>query len=220
MGNYAYLEMAGKYTEIIELFAKKTAGVAIEISDLGIWDGVEGIKKLFEAVKRHEGNRVGILNVHPVTTPDYSVSRDGITAKGVWFTPGIETLMVEGKPKAYFSYHRYGVDFVNEDDQWKIWHFHTYLIYRKPYAPMLGFMMGGTQEVVYPAMKIPDEFKPDRPSTTQNEYHSNTVQVLIPRPPAPFPFADVETFNDRTSYIKSEMKPGGMFPDAMQQGKK
>lgn len=211
MGTYMYMEMAGKYTEMVELFAKKTQGVAVEISNFGIWDGIEGIKKLFEAFKRHEGDRKGILTAHPITTEDVVVARDGKTGKGVWFANGIETLIVKGKPKPYYSYYRYGIDFVKEGNEWKILHFHSYLLYRKPYSVTLGIMMGsgGTGEAI-PVMNIPDELKPDRPPTVQNEHGSNNVQTLTPRPPTPWPYADVDTFNERTSYINSVNSRGGM----------
>jgi hypothetical protein len=202
MGTYMYLEMAGQYTEMTNLFARKTDGVAIEISDLGIWDGIESIKRLFEAYRRHEGDRIGILTVHPATTEDVKVARDGRTGKGVWFAPGIETLVIDGKLKPIYSYFRYGLDFVKEDDEWKILHFHAYLLYRKPYSITFSMMDAMAFGDPVPSMAIPEDLKPDRPPTVQNEHGPHIVQTLIPRPPTPWPYADVDTY-EGSYYIES-----------------
>jgi len=68
--------------------------------------------------------RTGGANMHMVTTGHIQVASDGKTAKGIWYSPGFLTETgTDGKGKAAFDYKRYGVDFVKEDGEWKIWHF-------------------------------------------------------------------------------------------------
>ena len=65
------------------------------------------------------------LAEHPLTTPVIQVAKDGMTAKALWWSPGME--------RGGWAYGKYGVDFVKEDGVWKIWHLKWFRIFITPY---------------------------------------------------------------------------------------
>lgn len=65
----------------------------------------------------------GGLNRKNLMSPLVEVARDGKTAKGMWYCPGVRTQMeVDGHIHLDWHYVRYGADFILEGDQWRIWH--------------------------------------------------------------------------------------------------
>jgi hypothetical protein len=66
----------------------------------------------------------GSMTNHHVSTPCVVLADDGMTAKGTWYSMGVEC---EGKPDGdstcTWYYIKVCADFVKEEDgQWKIWH--------------------------------------------------------------------------------------------------
>ncbi len=62
-----------------------------------------------------------------LTTPVIEIAGDGKTAKGLWYSPGVNivgSVMKEGKTsmRGEWRMTKYGVDFAKEDNKWKIWH--------------------------------------------------------------------------------------------------
>lgn len=127
MGKYEYYHTAKMHKETKQLFALKTLGVYIDNSSLGRYDGEEGVERFF--VKFHEqldGDGKGSLCIHTLTTEVIEVAADNQTAKGLWFSPGLETRKSEvtGELTAYWVWGKYAVDFIKEDGEWKFWHFY------------------------------------------------------------------------------------------------
>jgi len=60
---------------------------------------------------------------HTNSTPVIEVAEDGKTAKGIWYSIGQVTQTPGGKQTPVHMWERYGVDFINIDGEWKIWHF-------------------------------------------------------------------------------------------------
>lgn len=194
MGSYLQYELLGKHDETEDLFAKNTPGVRAEISELGIWEGAKGIEKFIKAIKKRDGDRIGIMNSHPTATPVVEVAEDGKTAKGLWLAlPSYETFIVSGKPKAYMTACKYGVDFIKEDGQWKFWHFHIYYVYRFPSERGKSWIDNDFSSV--PAMDISGELRPDKQPSVSVAYSTDTIQKLIPVPPTPY-----KTFDKKTAY--------------------
>lgn len=75
----------------------------------------------------------GLMIEHTLTTGMIEVADDRGTAKGIWISPGHETFPMAGECRPHWSWGRYGVDFVREDGQWKIWHLHVLTTFRTPY---------------------------------------------------------------------------------------
>ena len=66
---------------------------------------------------------VGQLLLHVTTTAVIEVAEDGQTAKCFWYSPG---LVAETGQKGNAIWEAYGVDFVKEGNDWKIWHLHMF----------------------------------------------------------------------------------------------
>lgn len=183
-GKYEYFHTADMQEETVELYAKKTPGVSAEIANWGVYEGFEGIKRLFLGLHRQGGKQalIGSMHMHTLTTPVIEVAGDGKTAKAVWISPGHETMAAAGEFKALWAWLKYGVDFVKEDGKWKIWHSHVYPIFMTPYEKSWADAPPSTSA----PRKVPDELKPDRPTTYLWEYATNRVYENVPAPPEPY----------------------------------
>ncbi len=192
MGRYSYLRTAGMYESILKLFAQETAGVKIEISDWGVWKGTEGIEKLFNGAYRFlEGDRTGLLNIQTLTTPVIEIAGDGKTAQAAWVSPGFQTIAPGGKLQAYWTWFRYGVDFIKESTGWKFWHLHQYDVF------LTAYDKSWAESLPLPPPPLPDFASADDPATYHHIYRPDAKTENIPSPPAPY-----MKWNESQSYIK------------------
>lgn len=191
MSRYEYCHVSGRHQECVELFALDTPGVKVEIAELGIFEGVEGVTRFFigaNTFAEERDGRVGHMHLHTLTTPVIEVAGDGRTAQGVWISPGAES--APGMMEDSWCWVRYGIDFVKEADAWKIWHFHMYRIFTTPYDLPWS-------QVVYEQQRfLPPEIAPDRPNSYAWQYGRDKVFVDVPKTPVPY-----ETWDDSMSYI-------------------
>lgn len=116
----------------------------------GVWEGIDLIKVFYgkpdtkdpqqslqEMVKNEpSAYPVGTMGIHLNTTPIIVVAGDGQTAKGIWYSPGPMFSYSGQKDEdgndlagGTLFMEKYGVDFVNENGQWKIWHIQMYYDY-------------------------------------------------------------------------------------------
>ncbi len=129
IGRYSHmLETRDTYT-LEQLFAMKTDGVSWRRPNGPI--GIEPMKAHFKDMKDNPGNSVGRMNLHSMLTPIIEVAEDGKTAKGVWdsWGPGVR----DGNSDNIWGWVKYGVDFIKEDGEWKIWHMQVYPVFMTPY---------------------------------------------------------------------------------------
>ncbi len=190
MSKYVYFHTAGWHDETAAMFAIKTPGVRADIVDWGLYEGLESVKRLYSDVHKYvEGDRVGCMSVLPISTPVIEVAGDGKTAKGLWIHTGSVTFPIDGKPQSNWAWGKYGVDFVKEDGKWKFWHIHVYALFFTPYekSPVEGAHI--------PSRPIPDELKPDKPSSYLWCYSPTAKTELVPVPPEPY-----ETFDEKKAY--------------------
>ncbi len=217
---YMYLHNAFRDTEIIPLWAKKgTPDVRAQYSNLGVYTDWDKI------MSYHQGRPSprGKLVQHYVTTPMVEVAGDGQTAKGLWVVNGIESGLVEPEhaknmPEWMFEkelvngkkvwmhnvYLKYGVDFIKQDGQWKIWHFHCFEVARAPYSlGWIPFAAAAQDDAFnFDLMYIGENGKPvfmppvDGPAVVRsNTYRTDTAQSLDARPPEPY-----RTFSETFAY--------------------
>jgi hypothetical protein len=188
MSKYEYFHVAGMDEAVIGLFAQKTPGTKLEINR-GLYEGIEGVRKFVMATAKGEGDRIGHLHLHTLTTPVIEVATDGRTAQGVWVSPGVETAPgPNGQFSAGWSWLKYGVDFVKEDGVWKFWHFHLYRIFSAPYNESWASQPAPTPRTAPEA---------DRPATFYAGYTPATKMENIPAPPAPY-----DTWDETRAYVK------------------
>ena len=94
---------------------------------------------------------VGMMNYKPVDTYVIEEALDGKTAKGIWMIRGSHSNLTKMGPVAYWEWGYFAVDFILEDDEWKIWH----MQYLKDIDSISGFKWTA-EEISY---KEREEFK-------------------------------------------------------------
>ena len=202
MGRYEFLTTANMFTETVQLFAKKVP-VKIEIGPLGVWEGLDAAWRCFHGFHNWT-SKVGVsiegqMMQHTLATPVIEVAGDGQTAKGVWMSPGHEARVLGGNLTAMWVWGTYGDDFIKEDGVWRIRNHHVYLQIITPFdVPWTAEKPQDAGDIgdIFPP-GLPDEYKPDRPSTYTWMYSPSAVMELVPVPPQPH-----ETYDPATDYIK------------------
>jgi hypothetical protein len=182
VGKYEVLHDPKTIHRSWELFALKQPDVSVEIAMWGVFVGAESIKKLYE--EGHGEPVAGTMFEHDLTTPIIEVAEDCQTAKGLWFSPGHETPLGEdGKPVAKWSWGKFGADFIKEDGEWKIWHYHWYDTFMCPFDK-------SWVDTPQPAIGVTSEteagFKPDKPTTTRSTYFPTKMREPMPWYPEPY----------------------------------
>lgn len=185
MGRYAYYHTANMHRECMDLFALDTPGVSAEMM-WGVYEGREGLERLYPGFHHWvDGDGVGKMHQHALTTPVIEVSADGQTAKAAWVSPGHETMSFTpgAENEAAWAWMKYGCDFIVENGEWKIWHLHCYGIFMAPYSK--SWVEVATD--VMPAPDMPAEYLPDKPPTSGWIY---SPDKLYPKnePEVPMPF--------------------------------
>jgi hypothetical protein len=195
MGRYAYHVMAGMTKEIGEQMFSNRPDTRVYLGEQGYIEGpkaflkVEAMRPAVSEQERQE-RRVGTMAMHCPICPVIEVARDGKTAKGVWIGLGLLAMKNRetGEPTGTWEWDKYGVDFIKENGQWKIWHHHIYRL-------LHGW---GVDEKWADQFKKPEPFlgmKMDGPPVDDNPYRPDSVQRLVPKPPEPY-----ETWADTTMY--------------------
>jgi hypothetical protein len=214
---YMYLHNAFRDEEIIPLWVRRgTPGIHAQYSNLGVYTTWESVTEYH----RGRPTPTGKLILHYTTTPAIEVAEDGESAKGVWIMTGLESGLtdpevaehqpdyffepedVDGKKVwAHWVWCKYGVDFLKQDGEWRIWHFRCFEVARAPFHEnWIRFQSRNAEEFDQDLMYFGDDGRPkfmpppDAPATELAErYAPDRIQRLQPRPPVPYPtFA--ETF--------------------------
>jgi len=206
MGRYIYKHEVYQDAEFLDSIFANRDDISWEVAHMGVFLGRDGVKRTLDA---HSGigdgqdkdkvpmmKMEGVMIMHTLTTPVIEVAEDGQTAKGVWISPGHETGpdRETGKHRGQWCWTKYGCDFIKEDGQWKLWHYHVYRIFRTPYD------MDWAEEYE-PKMEAsgkagaPGFVEPDMPTTYDNPYTTKYKAKLVPAPPDPY-----RTFSETFSY--------------------
>jgi hypothetical protein len=182
MGRYQVLHTPKTFWRTPELFALKQPDVSVEIAMWGVYIGAEQIKRHYQKILA--SSPAGTMFEHHLTTPMIEVAEDGQTAKGVWISPGHETgpNPETGKHQGQWCWTKYGCDFIKEDGEWKIWHYHWYDTFMVPYE-------ASWVDTPQPAMDFIEEhpnFTPDKPPSSRSTYFPDQVRRPIPDYPEPY----------------------------------
>lgn len=157
---------------------------------------LERLSKANPAIQNVPENRyIGNFVFHPLTTPIIEVAEDGQSAKGVWYTPGVILAAGDGKtPMGIWIWERYGVDFVKEDDQWRILNLQVNTDFGTPMGEPLTVpeeaAAMGSEGAAAPApgpggenLTIPG---PDIPKQIYQTYSVTRVPTITPAMPEPY----------------------------------
>lgn len=139
MGYYAYLTVSHRFRELAEHFALEEPDVSIDIDNMAKWVGAESVRSLLysqdvDPIPAPElpldlAPVPGQMHEHALTTPVIEIADDGHTGRGLWISPGHET--VAGQ--AYWAWCKYAVDFRKVRGTWKIWHLKVHGTFFTPY---------------------------------------------------------------------------------------
>lgn len=88
---------------------------------------LEIASKLYGIEISPENDGVGDLESRAAASPFIIVAADRKTAQGIWFTPCVKSeIGPDGTLNAKYIQEKIGVDLINEDGDWKIWHYNIY----------------------------------------------------------------------------------------------
>lgn len=197
MSRYFFYHAANYHKECWEkLFAHKALDVSVEIADWGKWEGPEHVKTFFcDYLGGGFGDPKGAMMVHGLDTPCIQVAGDGKTAKGVWFSPGHETSSQNGKASASWCWSYIGTDFIKEDGEWKIWHYHCYAMFKTPFEKSWATLGTEENKPAGVGFAFPKGLEPNKPTHDFNEYTPTSIRTLVPAPAEPY-----ETFDPAKAY--------------------
>lgn len=140
MGRYLYYHSAFRHKEYVDMWADRDDCI-LEMPG-STFIGKEGVKHCYlvchpdrDDPGQREGGLKGSMMIHTCTTPVIEVAEDGMTARGVWLSPGLETKksFTSGEFEGTWAWSKYGVDFIKENGVWKFWHLHLYGVFITPY---------------------------------------------------------------------------------------
>ena len=144
MGRYTYALLLKQEKDIFDIYWCQNAEAPCLGLNSGYYKGYGAIQSYYEA--RHQKNLLrtrlimqdfssqtegksadelygcGVLDHKPLGNQVIEIAGDGRTAKGFWYVVGKEDEYGESGPLSYWTFGMFGVDFVWEDGQWRIWH--------------------------------------------------------------------------------------------------
>lgn len=124
MGMFCFMRSCGRYEDILSLWA--SGEDLLFEGPWGIYKGRAAVGACFSrdtAQYDEKGVSCRHLNSQVIEIAD-----DGNTARGIWISPGHE--YADGP---YWAWNRFAVDFIREEDEWKIWKMRLYPTWRCPY---------------------------------------------------------------------------------------
>jgi len=214
MGKMTYMYEGGEYEMMLDQFAKNTPGITAEVSEFGQRQGLEGARamvvdswvgqyKFHEAEMRklypedeNETGRNGIMDMQALSSPVIEVAEDLQTAKGMWYAPTVATECHPGDdmPTAHHVWLKFAVDFIVEDGQWKVWHYHILPSFNTAYNK--SWVQSSLEmEAMFAAMPADQRPGPEGPVTAYHAYSVHKPPAYDPRPPEPY-----ETFSETFPY--------------------
>lgn len=139
---------------------------------------------------------IGDFDVKPLGTPVIELAEDLKTAKGMWYSQGTKADVTESGPVSYWTFGVFAVDFIYENDAWKIWH----LQYLEDIKCLCG-QNWAKPETPFPALEAYAPLKdmalpePTVKATLREYYHPGRPMAKLPPLPVPY-----DTFQSTFSY--------------------
>jgi len=188
---YSHSLFMFKMEELVDLFAQKTPGVELEVVDSGVYEGIEGVRKVFVGMGSGLKGTPGHIEWHMHVNPILRINKKGTKAKGIWNSPGLICVGGEGgKREAVWEYGRYDIEYVKEDGQWKFLKFRYRTVFNCSYykswaeQPQHYGIASGTM-----TPEMIDLFTPDRPTTYHRPYTPSRLN-RFEEPAIPEPYDD------------------------------
>jgi hypothetical protein len=136
-----------------------------------------------------------------LTTPVIEVAQDGQTAKGFWiaFGPGAGASPNQMPDGSYFNAAwmgvKFGVDFIKEEGQWKLWHLATLLAFANSFDKSWVDQALAAKANPMPARPAAPLEPGVRPIIEESAYAVTRAPKQQPKLPEPY-----QTFKDTFTY--------------------
>lgn len=137
MARYTYAREQGLEKESFEQLWSSREDISLGENN-GFWAGRDSVKNAWITGRQDAAQAdlailrasnpdlslgAGSMDRVNLMSPLIEVARDGQTAKGMWYCPGVSTRMeIDGQMHLCWHYIRYAVDFVLETEGWRLWH--------------------------------------------------------------------------------------------------
>ncbi len=145
---------------------------------------------------REELYGVGQLGVKPVDTFVIEIAGDGKTAKGIWSLHGTYADITASGPVSFWDWGYYCVDFILDDEGWKIWHMQYLTDINNPTGgDWADKPLSWPEDPKFAAMKDFTFPEPNVPAVLRQSYYPG--RPFTETPPLPEPY---ETFAETFSY--------------------
>ena len=179
--------------KVLSHFALDQEGVSLEYADEGVFAGKEAVTAIINEVVGAEPKKGEMLDIQ-LTTPMIEVAEDLKTAKAVWWCPGGGAIAHDDKdPEAIWAWGMIGADFINVNDEWKIWHLHYFRYIKCLYEK--GWVED-TSLINRPNVPVHALAKP---TTYHNPYSPLCVREAIPACPRPY-----DTYTDQSWMLEKD----------------
>lgn len=112
----------------------------------GYWLGMDKIWDMYgDSSKGNMPGPQGGFVWHTITTSVVEIAEDRQTAKGIWYTPGIVAEYLEdGSNNSTWMWEKYGVEFVRENGEWKVWKMKVYTDFSVTIGENIGSAQGAS----------------------------------------------------------------------------
>jgi len=143
MGKYVASLLLKREKTMYEYFWSKREDICMGVNE-GYYNGAEAIKDYYEKIDKYtdavrdliikifpketagktldELHGVGTFEDKSINNQVIEIASDGLTAKGMWGVYGNVTDVTARGPVSNWVCATYAVDFIRENDEWKIWH--------------------------------------------------------------------------------------------------
>lgn len=210
MGKYMYSQLLCREHEIYERFWSKRQDVCLGLN-AGWYSGREAVQQYLNAIYRtnlkiglfmqkifpeklagktaEELLGAGPYNSKPISSAVIEIAEDEKTAKGLWYSRGSEVKITPSGPVSYWTWGCYAVDFVYEENAWKIWHLQYLLDIHTPCGQSWGRVIfdypkiEGFEDADNLYAEIP---APNVPKPLREQYHPNRPFTKLPDYPEPY----------------------------------
>ena len=139
IGKLSYYRSAFRNNELVDLWANLPDSILDCAA--GRFEGIDAIRSFFlnEVGDRSSAavaeKMQGVLIMHEIDTEVLTVSEDGSTAHGVWFSPGNETVLADStgnehpdysqgvdalEARCYWLWDKVSADFIRIENEWKL----------------------------------------------------------------------------------------------------
>lgn len=160
-----------------EVFAKTDPDVSFEIGDVGRWEGIDSIRRVFGKLTKVPGKMGLIMAIQPLV----HVDEDGKSAKGQWMGFGPTALPEQVAPEtdpeltAFWMCGIYDMEYIKEDTGWMI----KKLLYS--YAFVTPFDKGWVKQPMpnnYGSFLKQPGGEPDKPPSNFHPYGPDATEYI------------------------------------------